>query len=143
MDGPERRAEKRVRGADEDAGTVLRKLEELGRLLQRGGHRLLDEHVPAGLERGLRERPVLVHARQHEDDVGGLDDVLGAAEVSIDVVVRGRAVPLGSVDVVHRADVDAAGGAEPADHGPVRACEDAPAADHAEPEAHAVRLATR
>ena len=50
-------------------GEVSRQLQELGSLLERGRDRLLDEDVLARLERGLRQRPVLVHARQHEDDV--------------------------------------------------------------------------
>ena len=102
VDCAERRAEKGVRRAHEEARRRPRQVEELRRLLQRGGHRLLDEHVPAGLERRLRERAVLVHARQHEHhvDVVRADDLVGTAQAGIDVVVRRRATALRVVDVV-------------------------------------------
>ena len=128
-----------MRRADEQAGRRLRQLEELGRLPERRRHRLLDEHVLARLERGPRERAVLVHARQHEDDVdvGRADHRVGPAQLRVDVVVRGRAAPLRVVDVVDSAlTCDAPVGAQPLDHRPVRPGEDAAAADHADTEAH-------
>ncbi len=130
---------------DEEAFRRPGEVEQLGGLVERGGHRLLDEHVLAGLERRLRERAVLVHARQHQHDVDVVraDDILGTAEVGIGVVVRRRATPLRVVDVVHGAHVRAARRAELLDHPSIRPGEDAAAADHAEPEAHAERLATR
>ena len=61
--------------ADELAVGGLRGLDELRRLRERRGHRLLDEHVLAGRQAGLGERPVLVHAGEHEEgvDVVALD----------------------------------------------------------------------
>ena len=60
-------------------GDSRRELQERRRLLEGGRHRLLDEHVLAGRKRRARERPVLVHARQHEHeiDVVALDHGLG------------------------------------------------------------------
>ena len=48
------------------------------------------------------ERPVLVHAREHEDDVdlGVGDHGLRPGQLGVDVVVRGGAVALAVVDVV-------------------------------------------
>ena len=99
----------------------------------------------ARLERGRRERAVLVHARQDEDDVdvGVVDHRLGAEQFRVEAVVRRGAAALALVDVVDRGDVDAVGGAEPLDHAAVRPGEDAAAAEHAEAEAHAGPRATR
>ena len=132
-------------GADEHARRRLRQLEELGRLLEAGRHRLLDEHVPARLERRTRKRAVLVHARQdeHRVDAFGHDDIGRAIQVGLHVVARRCAPPLRVVDIVDGAHVDAAGRAQPLDHSPVRPREDAAAADHSEAHAHPGEAARR
>ena len=87
---------------------------------------------------------VLVHARQHEDDVDVVraDHALGAGEIGDDVEPVGRSVPLLRVDVVDGADVDATAGPQPVDHADVRAGEDASAAEDADSETHAAPRAT-
>ena len=76
--------------------------QQVGGLLGRGGHRLLDQDVLAGRERRLRERTVLVHARQHEHDVDVLagDDRTGLVVGSVHAEPFGGCGPLGRVGVV-------------------------------------------
>src|SRR4029079_4386506 len=86
MDGAEGRAEDDVRRADEQPFRALRETEQLRCLLERGRHTLLDEDVLARLERCARQRPMLVHAREDEDDVDLVapDHRLGAGAVRVD-----------------------------------------------------------
>ena len=79
---------------------------------------------------------MLVHAREHEDEVDAvvLDHGAGAGELGIDVVVRRGSSTLALVDVVDGGDVNAV--AETLDHPSVRSCEDAAAAEDAKAEAH-------
>ena len=95
-----------MRRADEKPGAPPGKLDECVRVLERRREGLLDEHVLAGLERRPRQRGVLVHAGQHEDDVDIIrtDHALRARRSGRRRTVCG-AVPLPFVDVVHGAHV--------------------------------------
>jgi hypothetical protein len=58
-----------VRGRHQAAGAGLGQLDDFGRLVQVGGHRLLDQHVLAGLQRGAGDFAVLLHRGQHQHQV--------------------------------------------------------------------------
>ncbi len=103
---------------------------------QGGGHGLLDEHVLAGAQRRVGQRPVLVHAREHEHeiDVVALDHGLGSGQPGVDAEPPAGCAALALVDVVDRRDARSAGRREPLDHPHVRAVEHAPKAQHADPD---------
>ena len=84
---------------------------------------------------------VLVHARQHEDDVDVIctDHALGVGEIGTDVEPPGGSVPLPLVDVVDGADVDPVLCTQPVDHADVRSREDASAAENPIPRLMAPR----
>ena len=108
-------------------------------VLERRRHRLLDEHVLAGLERRARERAVLLHAREDEHGVDVVvlaDREVRRARRGVRSRRRGGGLALGRVGVVHRGDRDAALARQALDQGHVRRPEDAAAADDAEPDGH-------
>jgi hypothetical protein len=107
-------------------------------LRERGGDRLLDEHVPARLDRGAGEAAVVVHAREHQDrvDVRVLVDGRLIRQVGREVQAGGGEAALLGVGVVDRRDLDPSLAAQALDQAHVRRPEDAAAPEDAEPDRH-------
>ena len=81
---------------------LAREPEQLLRLLERGGHRLLDEHVHAGLHQIARHREVLLGGHGHRGEVDETGELSMIAEGACTV---GRGHPLSAVEVdVHHPD---------------------------------------
>jgi hypothetical protein len=127
-----------VRRADERARRVLGREEHTLGVRERRGHRLLDEHVLARLERGDGQPRVLGHAREHEHgvDLGVRRDGDVVRHVGRQAEALGGRAPLALVGVVDRRDLDASLTAEALDERHVGRPEDAAAADDAETDAH-------
>ena len=121
---------------------AVRGVDQRRRLLERGRHRLLDEHVLAVLEPGQRQVAVLVHAGQHQHgvDVVAVEHLLGSAEVGVDAEPRGRRLPLVGVDVVPRHQLGLAVQGELLDERGVRAPEDTAESEDSQAHGHAVFL---